>query len=90
MFESNSRLRLLVGRVRIRQPGTMSARIIANGIPALTCFTIFYAEEPMPDLEMLDAPLNGNAATVNPIELIKEGGDNTWDEERQVANAKWG
>jgi hypothetical protein len=40
-------------------------------------------EEPMPDLEMLDAPpaLNGNASTVNPIELVKEGGDNTWDEE---------
>lgn len=47
-------------------------------------------EGPMPDLEMLDAPLNGNAATVNPIELIKEGGDNAWDEERQVANTKWG
>jgi ubiquitin carboxyl-terminal hydrolase 25/28 len=47
-------------------------------------------EAPMPDLEMLDAPLNGNASTVNPIELIKEGGDNAWDEERQVANATWG
>jgi ubiquitin carboxyl-terminal hydrolase 25/28 len=47
-------------------------------------------EAPMPDLEMLDAPLNGNTSTVNPIELIKEGGDNAWDEERQVADAKWG
>ena len=28
----------------------MSARNNANGLPALTCFTIFYAEEPMPDL----------------------------------------
>jgi ubiquitin carboxyl-terminal hydrolase 25/28 len=46
-------------------------------------------EEAMPDLEMLDAPFNGNAGTVNPIELVKEGGNNEWDAERVVPDAKW-
>jgi ubiquitin carboxyl-terminal hydrolase 25/28 len=46
-------------------------------------------EEAMPDLEMLDAPSNGNAGTVNPIELVKEGGNNEWDAERVVPDAKW-
>lgn len=46
------------------------------------------AEEPMPDLEMLDAPpANG---TVDPSKLVKEGGGSTWDEERQVPDVKWG
>lgn len=46
------------------------------------------AEAPMPDLEMLDAPpANG---TVDPSKLVKEGGGNTWDEERQVPDVKWG
>jgi ubiquitin carboxyl-terminal hydrolase 25/28 len=51
------------------------------------------AEGPMPDLEMLDAPPNGTSAgpaTVNPIELVKEGGGSSWDEERQVPDVKWG
>lgn len=47
-------------------------------------------EPPMHDLEMLDAPLNGNATTVNPIELVKEGGNNAWDVEREVPDVKWG
>lgn len=42
--------------MRNRRPGTMSARIRANGLPALTCFTIFYAEEPMPDLSLQSNP----------------------------------
>jgi ubiquitin carboxyl-terminal hydrolase 25/28 len=46
-------------------------------------------EEAMPDLEMLDAPSNGNAGTVNAIELVKEGGNNEWDAERVVPDAKW-
>lgn len=48
-------------------------------------------EEPLPDLEMFDAPPNGNfpATTVNPIELVKEGGDKAWDEQREVPDARW-
>lgn len=47
-------------------------------------------EEPLPDQEMLDAPSNGNAGTVNPAEMVKEGGTKSWDEEREVPDVKWG
>lgn len=48
-------------------------------------------EEVLPDLEMLDAPANGNAnSTVDPSKLVKEGGSNAWDEERAVPDVKWG
>jgi ubiquitin carboxyl-terminal hydrolase 25/28 len=46
-------------------------------------------EEQLPDLEMLDAPFNGNASNVNPIELTTEGGKHDWDPERAVPDVKW-